>query len=93
MRPGRFEKVWLKDATLLFIQRMDPAVSMYLAPISDDIMADVLQRFDPRPETGIMMYNSLTADYTFVRTIANADALVVLLKYAFRQVTFENIYK
>jgi len=69
---------------------MDPHVSQYLAPISEDVMNDVLNRFDPRPETGIKMYNSQTAEYSFVKTIANADSLQILLGYAFRQSSIDS---
>jgi hypothetical protein len=44
----RFEKAWLKDASALFIQRMDPLVSKYVAAASDDIANDVLLRYLPR---------------------------------------------
>ena len=81
----RFEKKWLAEASILFIKYMDPDVSQYLAPGNEDIQRDVLARFDPRPETGIKMYNSFTAEWTFVPTIANAETLGILLGYVFRQ--------
>ena len=81
----RFEKTWLKEASYLFIKYMDDDVSQFLAPANDDIQRDVLARFDPRPETGIKMYNSFTAEWSFVPTIANAETLGILLGYVFRQ--------
>jgi len=85
----RFEKLWLKDASILFINRMDPSVSQYVAPANDDIVEDVLARFDPRPETGITIFNPLDSSYTFVPTIATSEALQILLGCAFRQASID----
>lgn len=85
----RFEKQWLKDASILFVNRMDPSVSQYIAPANDDIMADVLHRFDPRPETGIQIYDPLTSVHNFIPTISTPESLQVLLGYAFRQAAID----
>ena len=85
----RFEKNWLMEASILFIQRMDPDVSQYLAPANEYIMKDVLARFDPRPETCIKLFDPFTNEYTIISTIANAETLATLLGYVFRQASID----
>jgi hypothetical protein len=45
--------------------------------------------YDPRPETGETMYDPQTGVHTFVKTIANAETLGILLAFVFRQAIFK----
>ena len=47
------EKDWLHDCAVMFRAMCDPKPQAMLAHSCDEIMGDVLQRFDPRPETGM----------------------------------------
>ena len=87
----RVEKVWLNDAANLFISKMDKDVIHMLAPSSDEIMEDVLQRFDPRPESGVFLTGGVNGEQIFVKTVSNPTDLAVLLKYTFRQSALDTI--
>lgn len=89
----RFEKAWLHDAALYFLQHTDDNVK-YMVPRScEEIMEDVLARFDPRPETGIIVTNEVTGDQDFIKTIPQPSDLSVLLKYTLRQAAVDMINK
>lgn len=87
----RFEKEWLADANNVFIRKMDIDVRHMLAPSCSEIMIDVLQRFDNRPETGIFV--SHKSGNKFVRTIPTVADLIHLLRYMMRQSALDNINK
>ena len=56
-----------------------------------EIMEDVLERFDPRPETGIFINSELSFANNFVKTIPTPAELSVLLKYVYRQACIDSI--
>ena len=87
----RFEKVWLSDAANMMITLMDAGVKHMLAPSCEEIMNDVLHRFDPRPETGIFVTATTTGEQVFIKTIPSANELAVLLKYTFRQAALDSV--
>lgn len=49
----RFEKAWLCDTANKLITLCDKKVQFMLPKTTKEIMEDVLNRFDPRPETGL----------------------------------------
>lgn len=98
--PRRFEKAWLCECANLFISKMDNETKHLLGPCSVEIMNDVLQRFDLRPDAGIMARQA-TKDKTFVEgeksnevqfipTIGSTRELSDLLRYCFRQSALDN---
>lgn len=87
----RFEKVWLHDAAVLFCRLMDDDVKYMLPRSCPEIMDDVLQRFDPRPETGIFINSDVSYTQIFVKTIPTPIELAVLLKYVYRQACIDSI--
>jgi ankyrin repeat protein len=87
----RFEKTWLNDAANLFISLMDRDVIHMLSPSCKEIMEDVLERFDPRPETGIFLNGGLNGEQIFLKTIPSAVELGILLKHTFRQSALDTI--
>ena len=87
----RFEKAWLHDAALYFLKNMDDDVKYMIPRSCEEIMEDVLARFDPRPETGIIVTNELTGDQDFIKTIPQPSDLSVLLRYVFRQAAVDMI--
>lgn len=94
--PRRFEKVWLAEGANLFISKMAPDRKHLLGPVSDEIMRNVLLRFDHRPDSGIMATptaddkknkkESITAGgLIFIPIINNTREFCELLRYCFRQ--------
>jgi hypothetical protein len=87
----RFEKTWLGDASVLFCSRMDADVKhMVCSSTNKDIIHDILSRFDPRPETGIMIQEGKARDNVWHPTIPRGHELGVLLNYLFRQTATDN---
>ncbi|KAJ1430655.1 hypothetical protein B484DRAFT_49632 [Ochromonadaceae sp. CCMP2298] len=86
----RLEKVWLCDCANYFISRMDMSVRHMLAPCCPEIQADVLARFDHRPESGVFL-TGVNGEPELIKTIANPGDLSLLLKYVFRQTALDNI--
>lgn len=89
----RFEKRWLHDAALLFVKMADSEVRHMIPRSCEEIMHDVLHRFDPRPETGIFVYDEISGDQVFIKTIPAPAELGILLKYVFRQAAVDGINK
>lgn len=87
----RFDKQWLHDAAVQFVRWTDPEVRFMLPRSCKEIMEDVLLRFDPRPESGVFVTNEATGEPAFIKTIANAQDLSVLLKFVFRQAAIDSI--
>jgi ankyrin repeat protein len=87
----RFEKHWLNDGALLLAQLMDEDVKFMLPRCCEEIMEDVLARFDPRPETGIFVTNDVTGKQVFIKAVANPNELSILLKYTYRQAAIDSI--
>ena len=73
----------------VFISRMDANTNHMIAAIDHSIMTDVIKRFDPRPETGIMITLQMTAELLFIKTIPSPVELGILLKYGFRQAALD----
>jgi hypothetical protein len=83
----RFEKSWLGDAVEMFLSKVDPMPKKKLPlPNNPEIIQDVLNRFDPRPETGIFLYKGVNRDEIFVPTVMGSMELGVMIRYVFRQV-------
>lgn len=76
----RFEKLWLLDASNSFKNYCDENIQFMLPFVSEDIVTDVLARFDPHPETGIFLIQPETGKQIYISTIANAEELVFLVK-------------
>jgi ankyrin repeat protein len=87
----RVEKTWLHDAANLFISKMDKDVIHMLAPSCEEIMEDVLARFDPRPESGIFLTSGVNGEQVFLKTVPTGADLAVLLKNMFRQSALDTI--
>lgn len=87
----RFEKLWIADAASRFIQLMDPAVSHMVSRGSRPIMDDVLNRFDPRPETGIYIQDGVGGSQRFVPSVASPVELAALLRAFFRQSALDTL--
>jgi ankyrin repeat protein len=87
----RFEKIWLHDAAVLLTKLMDDNVKYMLPKSCKEIMEDVLERFDPRPETGIFINSDLSLGQTFIKTIPAPNELSILLKYVYRQACIDSI--
>ena len=99
--PHRFEKRWLAEAANLFISKMAPDRMHLLGPVSEEIMRDVLKRFDHRPDSGIMAtpsqkdrkeqpQNITAGGLIFVPIINNTRELCELLRYCFRQSSLDS---
>lgn len=99
--PKRFEKVWLAEGANVFISKMAPDRKHLLGPVSDEIMRDVLLRFDHRPDSGIMATptvddkknkkDSITAGgLIFIPIINNTREFCELLRYCFRQSSIDS---
>jgi ankyrin repeat protein len=87
----RFEKTWLHESAVLLVQQLDPDVRYMLPRSCEEIMQDVLARFDPRRETGVFVTNDLTGEQIFVKTVANPADLTILLNYTYRQAAIDSI--
>jgi hypothetical protein len=99
--PRRFEKIWLAEAANFFISKMDPGRKHLLGPVSQEIMRDVLLRFDHRPDSGIMATptvqdkknkssNITAGGLIFIPIINNTRELCDLLRYCFRQSSLDS---
>ena len=82
--------MWLNDAANLFRSRMDPSRQHMIAPTCDEIMVDILQRFDPRPETSISLSSKTDEEMTVIPTINTIQDFSILLRYMFRQSALDN---
>lgn len=87
----RFEKSWLAEAANLFRAKAHPKVQYMLAPAAEEIMTDVLNRFDPRPEAGALIMNSVSGKQVFIPTIPTSNDLSILLRYVFRQASIDPV--
>jgi hypothetical protein len=87
----RVEKKWLEDVANLFISLMSPETKHMLAPPCDEVVKDVLKRFDPRPESGQFVATGALLIPTFTPTIGNVHELSILLLYLFRQTACDSV--
>ena len=99
--PRRFEKLWLAEGANMFISKMAPDRKHLLGPVSEEIMKNVLLRFDHRPDSGIMATpsvedkknkkDSITAGgLIFIPIINNTREFGELLRYCFRQSSLDS---
>jgi ankyrin repeat protein len=86
----RFQKDWLHEGSALFRNSMAENRKHMIAPTSEELMRDVLLRFDPRPETGIRISHGVDGGTLFIPTIPSPVELAVLLKYMYRQSALDN---
>eukprot|EP00605_Chrysophyceae_sp_TOSAG23-4_P002678 GSChrysophyteH1.ASY1.ANO1.2954.1 assembled CDS len=87
----RVEKKWLNECAEMFRSLCDEKPKAMLAHTCDQIMDDVLERFDPRPETGVFMIKGTAGEAIFVPSIASPFDLAVLLRYVFRQAAIDSL--
>ena len=87
----RVQKDWLHDCAVMFRALCDEAPGAMLSHCCPDIMWDVLERFDPRPETGVYVSTGTAGAQEFVPTIPSPVELAVLLRYVFRQAAVDAI--
>ena len=80
----RFNKTWCFDAAVMFRQMVAPNVRIMLAPTSPEMVADVVSRFDPRPETTVPVFNAASGKQVQVPVVPGGAELAVILKYVFR---------
>ena len=88
----RFEKDWVNDASAVLNEMMDSDRHM-LAPSCEGIAVDIVERFDPRPETGVYVLKSVGDDneQMFIPTIPSPHELGIILKYVFKQSALDNV--
>jgi len=86
----RFEKCWLCDAANYMHSLMDDNVKHMIALCSIEIMDDVLNRFDPRPESGIFI-SAQKGEQIFIKCINSAQELSLLLRNIYRQTALDSI--
>jgi ankyrin repeat protein len=79
----RFEKLWLSDTASKLRELCDKKVQFMLPQVSYDIMLDVLDRFDPRPETGVLLSVAVGNQINFIPTIPGPQELSILLRRAY----------
>eukprot|EP01038_Epipyxis_sp_PR26KG_P010329 gene10329-13878_t len=75
----------------MFLKAMDADVNHMLGHSSEEIMNDVLQRFDPRPEMGIYVTSLISANQDFIPIIPSPVDLGILLKHVFRQAAVDSM--
>ncbi len=83
--------MWLDESAKHFLTLMDEEVRYMLPNSCEQIMLDVLSRFDPRPETGIFVTVDGAAEQRFIKTVPTPADLSVLLKYTYRQAALDAI--
>ena len=86
----RFEKQWLSEAANYMHSLMDHEVKHMIAPCCEEIMNDVLMRFDPRPESGIFISN-IHGEQILIKSINTSTDLSILLKNVYRQTSLDSI--
>lgn len=87
----RFEKIWLHEAAKMFVKLMKPDARFMVPRSCHEIVQDVLNRFDPRPETGIFINDGISQEQKFIKTIPTFNELSTLLKCVFRQGAIDSI--
>jgi hypothetical protein len=87
----RVQKDWLHDAAVLFRSMCDEGPGSMVGHSCKEIMWDVLERFDPRPETGVYVSSGTAGAQVFVPTIPSHVELATLIKYVFRQAAVDSI--
>ena len=63
---------------------------MFSYPHLHDPYTTYLQRFDPRPETGVYVLSGVDGSQEFVPTIPTPVELGVMLRYVFRQASLDS---
>ena len=86
----RFEKVWLGEGARMFVQEMDPKLRYMMAIAADDVVKDVLKRFDEWPNSGIVISIDSDGSAKFIPTFATPENFATMLRYLFRQSALDN---
>lgn len=87
----RVQKDWLHECAVLFRKMCDTKPQSMIGHSSKEIMYDVLNRFDPRKETGVFVTSGAAGNQEFVPSIADPISLASMLRSVFRQAAIDGI--
>ena len=87
----RVEKTWLHECAVMFRSLCDTKPKAMLGHSCEEIMFDVLTRFDPRPETGVFIIRGVAGEQVFIPTIPSPVELSSMLRYLFRQASIDSV--